>query len=423
MNTSDNIRFSIHNILYDVRKHGNTFDRAFDKILNKNISSRDIAFINNVSLNTMRYSIHSRKILLMYVKKKPKIHEEILLCCAITQIIYLDFKEYAVINSTVEISKKLKLFHGFINACLRKIADDKIKLKNTKIGYSDLPLWFRKKTKDLSKMQKNLFLENFYSEPNLHLVFKDKLSLSKFEEELSKTSEISGFLVNKLKLENIISYKKGSWWVQDFSSSFPLRNIEEKIINKSCLDMCAAPGGKSFQILSKNKKIDLNDISIKRTEILKKNLKRLNFNPKITNIDICKIEIKQMYDFVILDAPCSAIGTIRKNPEIFFKEKEPNFKELIELQEKMLDVAPKILKAKGIILYMVCSFFKIETIDQINNFLLKNKNFRLHDFSFERESLSNYYFIKDKKMLVLPSVLNNYNIDGYFAVYLRKERE
>ncbi len=421
MNTGDNLRFTIHNILYDVRRYGITIDKAFSKIVNKKVSSRDIAFINNVSLNTMRYSFHSKKILLMYIKKKPKIHEEILLCCAITQIIFLDFKEYAVINSTVEISKKLKLFHGFINACLRKITKDKRKLKNIKISYSDLPVWFKKKTKDLSKFQKNLFLENFYSEPNLHLVFKDKLSLSKFEEKLSKTSEISGFLVNKLKLENIDSYKKGNWWVQDFSSSFPLRNIEEELISKSCLDMCAAPGGKSFQILSKNKKIDLNDISIKRTEILVKNLKRLNFNPKISNIDINNIEIKQKYDFIILDAPCSAIGTIRKNPEIFYREKEPKLEELVEIQKKMLDVASKILKVNGIILYMVCSFFKIETTDQVNHFLLKNKNFHLYDFSFENKNLSNNYFVKNKKMHVLPSVLNNYNIDGYFAVYLRKE--
>ena len=421
MNTGDNLRFTIHNILYDVRKYGITLDRAFGKILDKKISSRDIAFINNVSLNTMRYSIHSKKILLMYVKKKPKIHEEILLCSAITQIIFLNFKEYAVINSTVEISKKLKLFHGFINACLRKITKDKTKLKNIKINYFDLPIWFKRNTKDLSEFQKNLFLENFYSEPNVHLVFKDKLSLSNFEEELSKTSEISGFLVNKLKLENITSYKNGNWWVQDFSSSFPLCNVEEEIINKSCLDMCAAPGGKSFQILSKNKKIDLNDISIKRTEILRKNLKRLNFNPTITNIDINNLEIKKKYDFIVIDAPCSAIGTIRKNPEIFYREKEPKLEELIKLQKKMLDVASKILRVNGMILYMVCSFLKIETTDQINYFLLKNKNFRLKDFSFENKKLSNNNYIKNKKMRILPSVLNNYNIDGYFAVYLRKE--
>ena len=98
MNTGDNLRFTIHNILYDVRRYGSTIDRSFSKIIDRNISSRDMAFINNVSLNTMRYSIHSRKILLMYVKKKPKIHEEILLCCAITQIVFLDFKEYAIYN-------------------------------------------------------------------------------------------------------------------------------------------------------------------------------------------------------------------------------------------------------------------------------------------------------------------------------------
>ncbi len=421
MNTGDSLRFKVHNILYDIRKNGVTLDKAFSEISNSKISSRDIAFIYNVSINTMRYSIHSKKILLKYVKKEPKLHEEILLCCAITQIIFLDFKEYAVINSTVEISKKLKLFHGFINACLRKISINKKELKNTKIIYLDLPTWFKQKTKDLSKIQRELFIKNYYTEPNLHLVFKDIKSLSNFDQKLSKTSDVSGFLVKKQRLESITSYNKGNWWVQDFSSSFPLNNIEEDIINKLCFDMCAAPGGKSFQILSKNKKIDLNDKSKKRTKVLRSNLERLNFYPKITNIDVKDLNIKLKYNFIIVDAPCSSIGTIRKNPEIFYRDKEPKFIELIKIQKKMLEVASKLLKAEGVILYMVCSFIKDETTDQINNFLSKNKNFCLKDFNLKNKNSLNNLFIQNKKMFIIPSLLNQYTIDGYFAVYLKKE--
>ncbi len=422
MDTGCKLRLEIHNILYDVHKYGSTFDNAFSKISNKNISSRDIAFINSVCLNTMRYVFHSKKILSKYVKKKPKIHEEILLCSAITQIVFLNFKEYAVINSSVEIAKNLKLFHGFINACLRKICINKEnELKKTSVSLTDLPLWFRDKTKDLSKPEIKLFLKNFYKEPNLHLVFKNKKYVSIFKEKLSLTSETSGFLVEKQKVENISSFKDGIWWVQDFSSSFPLNNIEDHIIDKSCLDMCAAPGGKSFQILSRKKNIVLNDKNHKRIAVLKKNLARLNFNPKITCIDVHKLDKKPIYDFIIVDAPCSAIGTIRKNPEIFYREKAPNFLNLIKIQRKMLKVASQLLKDNGIILYMVCSFLKDESTNQVDHFLSNNNNFSVTDFSLNNDHSKNLFFIKNKKLLIIPSQINEYNIDGYFAIYLKKE--
>ena len=77
----------------------------------RNLSSRDVSFIYNVCLNTMRYYFYTKIILSRYTKKRTKLNAEILLLTAITQIIYLNFKEYAVVNSTVEIAKKLKINH------------------------------------------------------------------------------------------------------------------------------------------------------------------------------------------------------------------------------------------------------------------------------------------------------------------------
>ena len=102
---------------------------------------------------------------------------------------------------------------------------------------------------------------------------------------------------------------------------------------------------------------------------MKSNLDRLNFDATILNKDFTHFKENEKYDFIILDAPCSAIGTIRKNPEIFFKRTGPNFKELLVLQKKMLEKASNLLNINGLVLYMVCSFLKIETMDQINRFL------------------------------------------------------
>ena len=89
-------------------------------------------------------------------------------------------------------------------------------------------------------------------------------------------------------------------------SFFPLQNIQVEKENRKFLDACAAPGGKSFQLLSKKYDLILNDKSNYRIQILKNNLKRLNFTAKILNYDFIKFNEKEKFDFIILDSPCSA---------------------------------------------------------------------------------------------------------------------
>ncbi len=416
----EKIRFDIHNILYSIYKYNKTLNNKDIQNIFNNHKKEDISFLNNVILNSMRFHLHSTKIINKYVKKKINDNEKILFISAITQIVFLDFKEYAVVNCTVEIGKKLKTFHGLINATLKNISKDKEKLKKIKIKFDDLPLWFKEKASSFTNSEKVLFLQNFNKEPDLHIVFKNAKALKDFEENLIKTSYISGFLKNKKNITELKSFEKGNWWVQDFSSFFPLYNLQIKENNKKFLDACAAPGGKSFQILSKKFNLILNDKSKKRIKILKSNLNRLNFNTKIFNKDFINFEENEKYDFIILDVPCSAVGTIRKNPEIFFKTKGPNFKELLELQQNMLVKAAKLLKRNGFIIYMVCSFLKHENENQINNFIKKHSNFEIFNFNLINQNTEFAKLINNSFMKVLPDTILGYNIDGYFSAFLKK---
>ncbi len=415
------LRQTVHNILYNIFKFNKSLNDPSIKLVFSKFSAKDVAFINHVSLNTMRYQFHCEKIIHFYLKKKPKINEKILFYSAITQLVFLDFKPYAVINCSVEIAKKLKIYHGLVNACLKNIYIDINKLKKVSIEFDNLPNWFKEKTKEFKKIDKKKFLNNFFLEPSIHLVFKSNNYLKRFEDEISYSGTSSGFLKNKIKLTELPSYKKGEWWVQDFSSFYPLDNIPNKLLEKKSIDLCSAPGGKAFQILSRNKYISLNDYNRNRIGLLKNNLKRLKFNPKITNNDILKKNFNQKYDFIILDAPCSAIGTIRRNPEIFFKSKGPDFRKLLLTQREMLEKASLLLNDNGIILYMVCSFLEIETFDQVNYFLNKKKNFYLEKF-YLKNNPDFTDVVKQKCMHTLPTKYKNYNVDGFFAAYLKKTK-
>ena len=413
-------RLIVHQILSEIKKNNLNFDNLkIQRKINK-FSENDKSLINTVCLNSMRKYYFVKKIIDKYLTKKPSLNLEILLLSAITQIVFLNFKAYAVINCSVEIAKKINLNPSLVNATLKNINREKSKLVNIKISYNDLPEWFQKNTSELKIYDKNIFLENFHNEPDLHLVFKDQERMKLFEEELFPSSFTSGFLPIKKKVESIQSFHSGNWWIQDFSSSYPLIRLNKKLYAKKIIDLCSAPGGKAFQILSKKLPIVLNDKSKNRLEFLKENLKRLKYEAKILNLDLINSDLKEKYDLVILDAPCSSLGTIRKNPEIFFKNNTPPIDKLVKLQKKLLDKAASLTNNGGTIIYMVCSFLKDETVMQIENFLNNNKDFSLEKNVFEDKKNITKILIKNHCINTLPTKIYNFNIDGYFASCLIK---
>ena len=418
MNRSTKTRYIIFQILVEVFKKNKNFEIVFNKLItNKGFNQKEISFINNVCLNTMRRSIHCKIILKKFLKTKVNTNEYILLSSAVVQIVYLKIKPYAVVNESVNVAKKIKIFPGFVNAVLKNILKNIDEVRKIKIDLSDFPDWFVKQINHEKKFEIDKFIKTFCDHPSLHLVFKSEKYLNNFKEPHTKSSKNSAFIETQKKVRDIDNFEKGEWWVQDFSSMLPLA-INPNTKNLNILDICAAPGGKAFQVLSNNNVV-LNDINIKRISTLKINLSRLKFSPKVKNFNGLDFDENYKFDMVILDAPCTSIGTIRKHPEIFFRSKHPDFEYLKLLQHKLLQKSSRLIKNKGKIVYMVCSFLCSETIDIIDNFLKKNKNFSIEKYNPDKEFSDIKYLIsKNGYFLTLPTKYNNFNIDGFFSVQL-----
>ena len=413
-------RLIIHEILYAIKYKNKSFENLFEEKKNKNhINTADSKLINDVVLSSMRLFLFVNKIINIYVKKKPKKHQYILLLSSITQLVFLNYKNYAVINCSVEIAKNKKIngVPNFINGVLKKIDSNKSKLK--KISLDKKIFSHLSNFNLIKKINLNTKIEIFNSiseKPDIHLVFKKNIN-NKISKKLKKTSEISGIIERNNKLSLLAELKRGDCWVQDFSAMLPLHLIKN-LKNLKALDMCSAPGGKTFQLIQKGANVNSIEVNKLRLNLLKLNLNRLNYFAKIISTDVLKIKNENKYNIVVLDAPCTSVGTARRNPDIFFKEKKIDLQSKLILQKKLLEKADKLLLNNGVLIYMVCSFLYEETNMQINNFLKHNKNYEIEKF----DGLGKYSSLIDINgfIKILPQKFKNINIDGFFAAKLTK---
>jgi 16S rRNA (cytosine967-C5)-methyltransferase len=414
MRKSVKVRILIFDILNEIYHKIKNFDDSFLYLTqNMILSDQDKSMIYNIVLNSIRNNFFINNILNDFLQKKTSLKIKTLLLSAITQILYLEFKDYAVTNDTVEVAKLKKLNPSLINSLLKNIIKNKESINIKKFSESSVPSWFIKALRKNGLSLKQI-IENIANEPSIHLVFKNKNLLNLFKEEHEKTTELSAFILNRKKIKDLDSYEEGHWWVQDFSSMLPI-HLSPEIKSKKILDMCAAPGGKSFQTISLDNIVTLNDISLKRIKILRSNLNRLNFNNEIKNYNALEMPEKEKFDVIILDSPCSGVGTLRRNPDILFKKQQPNLDFLTKVQESLVNKAAQLLNKKGVLIYMVCSFFYDETKGIKNKFLNKNKNFSQFSFNLGSDNKFKDFLDIDGDIFCTPSKFKNHMIDGFYS--------
>jgi len=415
MRKSVKVRLLIFDILNEIHQKNKNFDESFLYLTqNLQLINQDRSMVYNVVLNSIRNNLFINEILNNFLQKKTSLKIRILLLCAITQIIYLDFKDYAVTNDTVEVAKIKKLNPGLINSLLKNIIKNKENINKKKFNQSSVPLWFMRAIQK-SRLNLQEIIENISEEPSLHIVFKNRNLINAFDDEYDKTTDLSAFIKSRKQIKDLDGYEKGHWWVQDLSSMLPLY-LSPEIRSKKVLDMCAAPGGKAFQAISLNNTVTLNDISLRRINTLSTNLKRLNYSNKIKNYNALNIPEDEKFDVIILDSPCSGVGTLRRNPEILFKKKPPDLNFLTKVQKNLINKASKLLNKKGIIIYMVCSFFYDETKNIKNNFLNENRNFSQYKFNLSSCNKFEKFLDDDGDIFCIPSKYNNYMVDGFYSV-------
>ena len=413
--------------IYQTILSGNT-DSRFDAISDP----QERAFAKKLIFTALRKQTFLKKVIGRYSSKQLPtkiLPEQIAIILGATEILYLHTPEYAVVSSYVEIAKKLgnKYAGGFVNAILRKICQDKESI----IQASNIPFF----SKNFRRILQTDYTVKQIAAIEKYAVFEPPLDITVKSNPERWAETLGGKLMpnNSIRLHSagaisqLTGYNDGAWWVQDFASSLAVKTLGN-IQGKNVLDLCAAPGGKTAQLINAGAQVTAVDISASRLQKLKENLKRLNFNAKDI---ICSDAISYLqkttetFDIIMLDAPCSATGTLRRHPEIVHTKTIDDVAQSVVLQKQMLNAVAPHIKSGGILLYSVCSLAKDEGEKQVTDFILAHSEFKISSILpsvlFTRDTVPDI-ITPEGFVRCLPSILGpEGGMDGFFIAQLQKE--
>ena len=424
-----NLKERIIELLEEFEK-GKYSNVLLNDYFNKNkITAPEKAFVTEVFYGVIRnlilldYEIEKR------TKKVKKSYLKQLLRISFYQLTFMNSETKAVVWEGAELAKKYGDAIGkFINGVLRTYDREKeaelkdIENKSWAIRYS-YPEWFVAKVKANFGKRSLEILKLLKEIPYLSIRI-NKLTYSEKEFlEFAKRENIT--IMNKVEdiyyisktVINTPEFVEGKIIIQDGSSYLAAKTLGAKE-GETILDACSAPGSKALVMAQEMKntgKIIALDIHEHKIELIKENAKKMGITIIATeNRDATKIhQSNEVFDRILVDAPCTGFGVLRKKPEALYNKTQANIDELAVLQYDILTSAAKKLKIGGTLVYSTCTIFSEENIDNVKKFLSENPNFE----TVEVVLPENVSFIEDE---IKGKTIVDKFLDGFYIVKLVK---
>jgi 16S rRNA (cytosine967-C5)-methyltransferase len=281
------------------------------------------------------------------------------LTVAAAQILYLDIPDHSAVDLAVEQAQtdpRNRRFASLVNAVLRRLSREKEAILE-KIGtVSAIPAWFHER------------LVAHYGRAEAERISEAQLvpaaiDLSVKSDPASWAERLGGTVLptGSVRLgdfsgaiPSLPGFAEGAWWVQDAAASIPARLFGD-VAGKAVVDLCAAPGGKTAQLVLAGAEVTALDQSSSRLKRLKANLDRLGLEARTKEIDMAAFQPEELFDAALLDAPCSSTGTTRRHPDVLWTKGPEDVEKLARLQERLLRHALSIVKPGGLVVFSNCS--------------------------------------------------------------------
>jgi 16S rRNA (cytosine967-C5)-methyltransferase len=298
-----------------------------------------------------------------------------------TQILYLDIPDHAAVNIAVAqaaAGRDTRAARGLVNGVLRRIAREREDiLAQTAPGRANTPDWlFQRWVAAYGDTTAEAIANAHLAPPALDLSVKAEpvYWAERLGGVLLPTGTIR--LADAGRVSELPGYAEGAWWVQDAAAALPARLLGD-VAGKYVVDLCAAPGGKTAELAAAGAIVTAVDISASRLRRLAANLERLGLTARLEPVDLLAWSPDRRFDGVLLDAPCTATGTIRRHPDILWLKRPNDVPVLADLQAKMLDRAAALVAPAGLLVFCTCSLEPEEGEAQVAPFLARHPEFSL----------------------------------------------
>jgi 16S rRNA (cytosine967-C5)-methyltransferase len=273
------------------------------------------------------------------------------------QLLFLDTPSHAAVGETVALAAGRQAFaRGLANAVLRRLASDRATLLEQQDALRlNTPDWLWRSWSEAYGEERTRAIANAHlAEPPLDLTVKGDAEVwaGRLDAERLYATTLrrpAGGAIAELP-----GYREGAWWVQDAAAALPARLLGD-VGGRPVIDLCAAPGGKTAQLAAAGAEVIAVELSEKRAMRLRANLERLRLDARIEIADALAWRPPRPVGHVLLDAPCTATGTIRRHPDVAWHKTPDEVTRMAELQARLLESALEMLAPGGVVVYASCS--------------------------------------------------------------------
>ncbi|MCR9257035.1 MAG: RsmB/NOP family class I SAM-dependent RNA methyltransferase [Alphaproteobacteria bacterium] len=422
-------RRAAYDILTLVHEQRRPLDEAIEmaKTFSTLDSLRDRAFALLIARTVLKRQGEVASCLQALIKRTPKGKPGRavlrLMAIGVVQIVHLGVKPHAAVDGCVQLAAELGApgLKGLVNAVLRRLAERQTEiLAGIDPVLANTPEWLLKSWIETygEDVARQIALANL-SEPPLDITLRN--GVDGWAEKLEATMLPMGSLRKRFGglITDMPGFNEGAWWIQDAAAAIPARLLGD-IQGKTVIDLCAAPGGKTAQLAAAGAKVIAVDRSKSRLKALIQNLTRLRMPATVIRADANEWQPEEPVDAILLDAPCSATGTIRRHPDILHLKTPSDIEALSRVQGTILENASKMLKPGGTIVYCTCSIEAVEGPAIVSEFLEDHPEFRRSPINPSELGGITEVLTADGDLRSLPFHLGDQGgMDGFYAARLQ----
>ncbi len=381
----------------------------------------DRAFARAVAMAALRRLGEIDQILDRKLQKGPPLAVRTILRVALAQTLVLETPAFAAVSTAVKLAErevKTRPYKNLVNAVLRGIEREGPGLTTAE---SNLPEWLAARWRaTYGEATLTGLALAAREEPATDLSLKPGADAAALAEAVDGEVMPGGTVRTGRRgdLATWPGFEDGSWWVQDAAAAVPVRLLAPKT-GESIVDFCAAPGGKTLQIAASGATVAALDRSAPRLKRLTGNLARTGLSAEVVAVPAEDWDDPRTFDAVLLDAPCTATGTFRRNPEVLRATKPADVAKLADVQHRLLDAAAERVKPGGRLVYCVCSLEREEGETQIIAFLRRNPAFRTAPADPAAVGAPDQALTPEGWLRILPSMwAEKGGLDGFFIARL-----